>query len=165
MTERDILHRLTCRGKTTSLSSEPAGRSCDGCQRMPNWQLSIHLRTNGLYNGHGSVNSCAGSIMTFDIGLGTVFRAYADVKTKFSRTHWAPHARAKAALIIKLQFNYFLTFTLSVGRFSWAGKQHLLKSIAEYMFLVKSNCGLLSLYYQCCIPIGWATTRLYVIAH
>ena len=45
--------------------------------------------------------------------------------------HWAPHAGAKASLIIKLQFNYFLTFTLSVGRFSWAGKQHLLKSIAE----------------------------------
>ena len=56
--------------------------------------------------------------MTFDIGLRTVFRAYADVKTKFSRIHWAPHARAKDSLIIKLQFNYFLIFTLSVGRFS-----------------------------------------------
>ena len=48
------------------------------------------------------------------MGVQTAFRAYADVITKFSRIHWAPHARAD-------------TFTLSVGRFSWAGKHHLLK--------------------------------------
>ena len=62
-----------------------------------------------LNNGQGSVNICAGSIATFDIGLRTVFRAYTDVVTKFSRIHWASHARAKAPLLSKLQFNYFPT--------------------------------------------------------
>ena len=149
MTERDILHRLTCRGKTTSLSSEPAGRSCDGCQRMPNFDSCQFIFVQMAY-----ITDRVVSIFVQDLlwhltsAYGRSFGRSQTSKLSFTRIHWAPHARAKASLIIKLQFNYFLIFTLSVGRFSWAGKQHLLKSIAEYMFLVKSNCGLLSMLHS-----------------
>ena len=143
ITERDILHRLTCRGKRTSLSFEPAGGSCDGCQRMPNFDSCQFIFVRMAY-----ITDRVVSIFVQDLlwHLTSAYgRSFGRTQTKFSRIYWAPHARAKASLIIKLQFNYFLTFALSVGPFSWAAKQHLLKSIAEYMFLVKSNCGLLSM--------------------
>ena len=64
----DTLHRLTYRGKTTGLSSKPARWSAD------TWfgQLLIHLHTDGLYNWQASVNICARSNVTLDIGLHVV---------------------------------------------------------------------------------------------
>ena len=64
----DILHQLTYGGKMTSFSSQPEGWSADAWF----WQLSIHRDTNGLYNWKASVNICARSNVTFDIGLHVV---------------------------------------------------------------------------------------------
>ena len=59
-----------------------------------------------------------------------------------------------------------LNFSKGVNPFFWS------KNVFPYLFSVKvwlkimiiSKIQLL-VYYQCCVQIGWATTRLYVIAH
>ena len=64
----------------------------------------------------------------------------------------------------------------------WLGQFHLLRRTSQLMSLISANsttllfvilcCHLIRIskiqlvvYYQCCVLIGWVTTRLYVIAH
>ena len=70
------------------------------------WHLSIHLRTDGLYNWQAGFNLCKIFSVKLDIGLHAVYvRAGArDAITKFSRIDSSPHflsygeyARAQSA--------------------------------------------------------------------
>ena len=51
-----MLYQLICRAKTTGLSPESAGWSCDNCQRMSDFDScqSNRTHTDGLHNLEGS---------------------------------------------------------------------------------------------------------------
>ena len=65
----DILHRLTCRNKATSVSSEPARWSCDVCQRMPDFDSCQFIFIWMAYITYWVMPICARFNVTFDIGV------------------------------------------------------------------------------------------------
>ena len=71
----DRLYQLICRDKTSGVSSEPAKRSRNNCQRMFDFDSFQFILIRMAYITDRLVSICARSNVTFDIGLDFIFEA------------------------------------------------------------------------------------------